>query len=279
MSVKKLISTINYIRDDSELDCPIAVTGWEQMGKSTLTIQVFRQMFYKGGPIEEFLEKYLAYTNNELEPKILNMKRLGGIIGDEAIRWAWRRNWMTSESKQMGMLWRQIGCKRLMAFFNLPDFWELDNIYRNRRVKLWIHVFAKGHAVVFQPNAHCYSTDPWFQKETIKNMTMLSQFSPWERQLKEYKKSRAFIKGGHITFSRLPREWFDVYSRISEQRKLEKENMVPDKIRIHRTMLVNMLIEEGRTETSISKELGVPQSSINYWKKQGEKYQIPTIND
>lgn len=253
MNLKRLIKAIEYIRKDKGYDCPIAVTGPEQSGKSTMTIQVVRSMFYEGGDIEGFLEKHLAYVNSELEPKMIGLEKHGAIIGDEAIRWAYRRNWMNREQKEMGIFWRQIGFKRLLAFFNLPVFWELDNLYRNGRVKLWIHVFAKGHAAVFQPNVHAFSNDPWNQKEVLKSIVSVSQFDPWEKQLAAYSKCSAFFD--HIEFSQLPDKWFGIYSKISEERKVSKENRTPSKVMDQRDSAMYWLHEEGYTEKRIGERI------------------------
>lgn len=223
MSLKKLVNAIEYIRNSMGLDCPIAITGPEQIGKSTLGIQLLKRMFYDGDSIREFLEKHIAYTNQEIETKLMSMEKGSGIQGDETIRWAYRRNWGKDVNKQAVMLWRQIGFKRLVAFLNLPVFWELDNAYRNGRVKLWIHVFAKGHAVVFQPDVNAFSPDPWYQRETSKIMSFTSQFDAWERQLVQYRKCKIYFD--HVQFDKLKGDWITEYEAISHERKMDKDNM------------------------------------------------------
>jgi hypothetical protein len=269
LGLDKLINAINTIR--KKYDCPIAVTGPEQVGKSTFSLQVLIEMYYKGGSIRKFLEKYVAYVNSELEEKIVKMEHMGGIIGDEAIRWAWRRNWMKEDNKQLGELWKQIGFKRLVAFFNLSVFWNLDNIYRNERVKFWIHVFEKGHAIIYQPDANPFVTDVWYQKDIMKKMSFMSQFDPWKKRLKLLSRNKLFFD--YIQFDPLPPEWKDVYDEISQGRKLDQENRKPNKVMNQRDTLIAVLCNDGYTESQVGNLMApkMPQRTVNACKARGEE--------
>src|SRR3990167_3647165 len=158
---ERLDKFIEYQRDiqtkeHKDIFCP--VTGDRGDGKSTFAIQAARLYAEKYFGERHFsFKKYVAYTNNGVYQKMINLPIYSPLIADEAIRFAWSRDWYTSESKDLIKLGTQVRTKHLIFYLNLPRLVWLDKPYREGLVNMWVWVISvdtqdegrKSYAIVF----------------------------------------------------------------------------------------------------------------------------------
>jgi hypothetical protein len=55
----------------------------------------------------------------------------------------------------------------------IQNFWELHSSLRNNRVNYWFFIPKRGFCIVFEPDTHAFTDDPWNRKEAIKQKEKL----------------------------------------------------------------------------------------------------------
>ena len=217
MTEDKFIRLIKTLQAN-DFDVPICITGRERSGKSTLSIRMTKKLIKK---ID--LEKNIAYRTKEAQEKILAVERGGVVILDEAIRALYKMNFMKSEVKEITQLFAQIGTKNMVFFLNIPRIWDLSENIRNHRIKFWIHIIGRGHAVVFEPDRSPLVTDPWHRAENYKILkkAFFGTSMPLDKQLTMLRKTNIYFTD--FKFSGLPKELEAKYRVISDKRKMETQ--------------------------------------------------------
>ena len=258
-------------------DCPIAISGREQDGKSTTSMQLGRWL--NGNKLLD-LEKNVGYNIREGIEELKQLPEGGIYILDEAIRAAWKREWYRSENKELVKLFRQIGEKRGVFFFNLPKFNELDTPLRDDRVAFWIHIIGKEDvdpvtkkpariwAVLFEKNEHVHEQDPWGLREGFKKLNKYRRTENMILRTTSIKNIIAtYMKIPNCThyFSvpPLPDDYWAKYKALSSVRKLEDQNDAKDNMGIKEKNKVGLdnaikaLSKSGMTQEEIANTLKV----------------------
>ena len=169
------------------------------------------------------LNRNIAYTSTEVEPKMKSAPAGTGLIIDEAGRLFYKRDAMTARTREGIKLFQQIRFRNLAVFANIPPFFSLDKEIREQRIWLWIHVYARGSAMAFIKDMNVFSEDPWHTK---RNQQIISKYyrGPADGQdalLDGYRETKNFI--GEFKFPRMPAEVETQYEKISFERKLIKD--------------------------------------------------------
>lgn len=134
-----------WIRDMRELlhddwDIPIVCTGMNGAGKSTFALNLAIDL---DDDIEDNLEKHCFWyvvENVDRFKKIVATMPPSVIILDEAGVDAGSRDSMTRTSREIVKLFTIAREFNHCVILNIPDIWDLDNYFRERRVqyKIWV---------------------------------------------------------------------------------------------------------------------------------------------
>lgn len=149
-----------YKRLLKNYDLPIAITGYEGTGKSTLAIIYARKMARKTGTLFDLEHNVLYNPSYEQAIRILqSVQPMSSVVIDEAIRIMYVRNWNDKNQKRLNQLFTIIREKRLFVLICIPAFAELDSFFRQNRILLWIHIFVRGKACLFSKIPNPFAVD------------------------------------------------------------------------------------------------------------------------
>ena len=236
MSYEDLSHFVDYLRaiqikDDN--DVTIGNTGRRGSGKTTFAIE-FSKMYVKRyfGEKTFDLNKYIAYNNDDVMEKIHTLPKYSPLIGDEAVRFAWSRDWNKAENKELARLVTQIRTKKLIFFMNIPKLAWIDSVYREGMLDIWIWVHAtfteKGkecHALIFEPDENQGQSDSWhmdvLRKYSKSKRNRIGRFTDINRLYKMVNRHPCFVDS--IKFPKVPHELYERYLKIRDIRAFEKE--------------------------------------------------------
>jgi GTPase SAR1 family protein len=143
----------------NDWDAVIVITGSGGVGKSSLGVQLIRAVNKDNFVLKEQL---LASPNiEEVKKAILSLKKGTAFLLDEAIEIVYSQDWYTEISKWLYKFYALNRKEQKCSIFVVPDFKDLNSKLRNNKVKLWIHVVARGYAVAFVRNRSPSTKDRW----------------------------------------------------------------------------------------------------------------------
>lgn len=194
---KDLISFTNLVRKRlrQDWDLVISITGEEGCGKSTLAMLVAGLI----DPRFDFQKNVSMLPNEkEVREEFSALKRYQCYVIDEAIRALYKMNFMSGLQQMLVQMWATERFQNKATILILPRFKDLTENFRNHRVKIWIHVLARGHAVVYLRDDDPHTMDPWqfdymskykFKKFVRRNIATI----PLEERLKLERKMRNYL--------------------------------------------------------------------------------------
>ena len=212
----KDISDYMLTRVNNDFDCVVAVTGDEGVGKSSLA------MWLAMLTDKKFSVKDSVVFSPKTQDAISQVKKLhryGSIVMDEGIKMAYKLNWQNKVQQLLNMVYTLNRAENKMTIICIPQFTDLNTFFRKHRVYFWIHVYARGRAVVFKKIPNPYGQDPWMLDKNHKKILL------------------AFLKKGHnydaydvlqmlrsnptffheFSFPDMPEEFKEEYNRLKEE--------------------------------------------------------------
>lgn len=237
MSYEKLHKWVDYIRNVQEKDDNdlfVGVTGLKGVGKSTFSMTVARiyvEKFF--GEKSLNLKKYVAYNNDDVMEKVHTLPMYSPLIGDEAVRFAWSRDWNRSTNKELIRLSAQIRTKRLIFFMNIPKLGWIDSAYREGMLDIWVWVhsnFSEGgkqsQALIFEPDSNQGYADSWHLEELRRynkkrKKTRIGRFTDLDKIYSMIKSHPCFFD--MFPFPKLPQEMYERYQKIRDAMAFEKQ--------------------------------------------------------
>lgn len=134
-------------------DLVICVSGDEGVGKSTLAYHVATQTQ------NDFnIRKQIAYFASDAKKLLLHAPTNSVVWMDENP--FYKRNFMNKDSKACNEIMMRVRYLRRLYIICTPRLGDLDEYFRNHRVKMWIRVLDRGYAEVFFPRKK-EKDDPW----------------------------------------------------------------------------------------------------------------------
>jgi len=236
MKIRKFVANIDkkFLKNDD--DCPIAITGRERVGKSTLALEM-AYLLLKQQKVRlqwnKIIENNIGYRHEEVIKKIKALPEQSPFIADESIRGMYKMDFMSVQGREMVKMFSQIGMKNDLFLFNIPRFWDLLENIRNHRVKFWVHIVARGYAVVFLPDENQFISDPWNRTENEKTIAfgtslrktrkkrLVSLFDEPMDIIDLYSKCSNYMDW--FKFKPMPEKLFAPYVELSEKRKMEHD--------------------------------------------------------
>lgn len=161
----KQFAKILRVRTKRDWDVVCAFTGEEGSGKSCGAIQ-----------LAKLSDKNFSITQNEIiginvkdiQDKMINLKPGAAIIADEAIKILYKQNWANKGQRFINILFTLARKENKITLLCIPRFRDLNEYFRNHRVKFWIHVIARGVGIVFVRDWSPFAKDPWWMDENQK---------------------------------------------------------------------------------------------------------------
>ncbi len=218
------------IKDDN--DVFIGSTGRKGSGKSSFSIQIARKYVEKYFGEKTFdLKKYIAYNNDDVIEKIHSLPKYSPLIGDEAIRFLWSRDWNKAENKELARLATQIRTKKLIFFMNIPKLVWIDSVYREGMLDIWVWIHASFdehgkdcHALIFEPDDNQGQTDSWhtdiLKKKAKIRKNRIGRFTPIDKVYKMVKMHPCFVDT--FKYPVVPKDLYERYLEIRNERAFER---------------------------------------------------------
>ena len=236
------------VKDDNDLF--IGITGKKGAGKSSLSINIAKIYVKKYFGEKHFnLNKYLAYNNNDLLEKMYTLPKYSPLIGDEAVRFAWSRDWNKSENKELARLSAQIRTKKFIFFMNIPKLSWIDSVYREGMLDIWIWIHStfseKGkecHALMFEPDDNQGEGDSWhlnlLRKYSKSKKSRIGRFTDIGRLYRIVSKHPCYVD--MFKFPKVEQELYDRYLAIRDEKAFEKADQYVNQKDTSKIMVYNL---------------------------------------
>ena len=252
---KGMIDMCNSIsgRLKNDWDCCICVSGEERVGKSSLACIlgfIMDNRFH--------LNKNVAYLPNhqEIEEKFWELKAKQIFVIDEAIKALYKLRFMDRFQTRINEMYATEGWQNKVTILCIPRFTDLNEFFRNDRVKFWIHVPDRGHAVIFaKDEVNIWGTDRWHIKEEYSKINSMirknyANYTASEK-LNIYRKSKHYM--GEFMFPQLPPEVEKKYREL----KVFYRKIPDEKEKAFKTQTIINLLKHGKlTESEIAEAVG-----------------------
>ena len=265
----KMISEKARLKVRQDYDCVIAVTGGEGVGKSSLSIKL-------GMDIDDDfkLVKNILFSpiENEVKDAVTKMPKYSVIILDEAIKVLYKLNWNTKLQKMLNTLYTLCRKENKVTILCIPRLTDLSEMFRNHRVKIWIHVSRRGCAMVFLKNDNPFGEDSWgfkmMQKRTDKINWSALEF---DKQISIVKKLPTFFGAFHFhdLDPKIKERYIELRDTEGEKYKgldfEDPEQMYKNKIQEYKTLYekaVLVLKKTGMKTSHIAQLLGRSLTTI-----------------
>lgn len=256
-------------------DAVVAITGEEGSGKSVLKTKLAKAI----DPNYDFNRNELQTTSfAELEEKITQPK-IPVICADEAIKLLYKMQWATKSQRYINQLYTLCRKYNKITLLCIPRFRDLNEFFRNHRVKFWIQVISRGTAVVFIRDWSPFAKDPWwmdYNQKLIDTMTKFKAITDIDnlKKIRILRKSKNFLT--LLTFPDFTPEEKKAYGNWVKNTvmKIQQEEDPKEKIlkdRLKKTIFE--LLKKNYSTKKIADIIGMSVSSINSMLKDDPEYQ------
>jgi len=204
----------------------IAVTGEEGIGKSSMAIQLARRIGKrKDGQFTFCLSRNVLFSPSfeNVQEAIKSLPKYAPIILDEAIKVLYKLRWHDKIQILLNQFFAICRQENKIAILCIPRFTDLNEYFRNHRVKIWIHVIDRGKAFVFVKDRNPFVKDCWHFQEMQKKMEKHNfNALSYRSKLKLIKKNKSFV--GIIQFCNLPIPMQERYKKLKALKKYDENS-------------------------------------------------------
>lgn len=271
VTLKTVCSLIRgRVRADWDVVC--VITGQEGVGKSTCAYWVG-----EGSDTKFDLEKSFIFSPNtsDVIKQVKSLHRYGVVVMDEGIKMAYKGDWQKRVQKRLNKVYTLNRNENKITIICIPNLADLTKFFRQWRVFLWIHVYARGKAVVFVKIDVPFGGDPWELEKNHKLYLKTGRKLIFDEDARVDKLRRVPYFMGEISFPPIPESVMEKYVSLKNKFKYEdeEEDEVPEsKMKRQRDILISTLVLLGVSTLQIGKALGITRRSIQYavGKAKGE---------
>lgn len=196
-------------------DAVIAISGEERVGKSAFAIQL-------GMLIDSNFDlvKNISYIPDEKEirEQFYSLGQYQVLQIDEAIRALYKLRFFDKIQQTITEMYATEGFHNKVTILCIPRFSDLTGAFRKYRVKIHIHVIARGLAIVYQRDDDKDIADPWHTKENLKLKEKLLKCPINERKLVDIMEieTKTINYLGHCSFPDLDPKIKERYNQLKE---------------------------------------------------------------
>jgi len=155
----------------------------------------------------------------EVKTKFNSLGQYSPFVIDEGSKNLHKQNWMQKTQFMLVQLSDTERYQNKSFFICFPNFRELNSIFRNDRIRMILHVYDRGKAIISMKDPNRYTIDPWHLDENDKTVQYELRHTPIVARgpyqlLRAEKKTKNYA--GNFEFPSLkdvcPRIW-DVYMK------------------------------------------------------------------
>lgn len=278
-----LLNELNLVVDgfkerlEENWDIVVAITGEEGVGKSTFSIQLAKKLDSKFD-----LEKNVSYLPNEeeVEFKFYEIRPKSVLLIDEAVKGFYKLNWQDKMQQRINQMYATERWQNKITLLLIPRFTDLNEFFRNHRVRFWFHIFKRGYGVMLSKDIiNPFNPDPWFMKENFKAIDeFLKKRKSFNLKVEEIeklyeKRIRNFVT--FFTFEDLDEETKSKYLELKIKYR-EKESILKDEKRDN--IIARMYYVIGLSQEEIAQLTGLAQSRISTILARIPEYKPKTRN-
>ena len=286
----EIIGKMAVKRARKNKDIVIAISGDEGEGKSTLAIEIGMAVSL-AADLEFRLDKNMIYTNEtmELREKLVKLPKCSPIIPDEAIKFLYKLNWASAGQKYINTLYSLARKENKITILPIPRFTDINEYFRNHRVKIWIHIIKEGSAVIFAKNKSAFNyRDSWNIQDNEKIIEKIRKrkksmfFSTWD-WIRAYRNCPNFVLFFH--FPKLPDAVYGQYEILAQNKyegleeifNLDETGMKKIPYREGLAKMIKELMDKGYDANRVSYVSGLNIPTINkiLMNIEQEKGKIP----
>ena len=280
--VINLVSLCNGIKKRilKDWDIVIAITGEEGVGKSTLAGHICKH-------IDKDFDwvKNVAYlpTHAEIEDKFQNLQQYQAFLVDEAIKVLYKLKWSDALQIRINEMYATERWQNKVTVMCIPRFSDFNELFRNHRIKIWIHVIDRGLAVAFiREDVNIFQNDPWRLKENAKLIDKMLKFKKVAELTSDDKinfLSRSFNFWFLTSFDNLSESDERTYKELKARMRMEKVENDPKKkeVIIQRDRLIWFLYENCYILGENNKHRRLTQMDVTKISKLSEGTVITAI--
>ena len=190
-----LKSNLELIRKDylnKQYDWVMVIDGFEGVGKSTLAIQVCKEI----DPTFDLTR--VCFTPRQYLNSVENAKKRTSILYDEAGTGLFSREAMTLTSRILNKVMMTVRDKNLFHCLVLPSFFQLDKNIRENRATSLLHVYARGRFSFYsRKRLKMISIKNYYAAQRPNFYGTFPKTNPYKRQYEIFK--RQYLKNFFAT--------------------------------------------------------------------------------
>ena len=178
---------------------------------------------FKETDYEFSLKQNMIYSNEQTEvrTKLRSMPKYTPIVPDEAIKFLYKLNWASAGQKYINTLYALARRENKITILPIPRFIDVNEYFRNHRVRIWVHIIEEGYAVVFVKDKSAFNPkDPWLIQENMKIVEKIRKrkgfLSTTRDWIWAYSRCINFVKW--FRFPGLPDPVYGQYDILSENK-------------------------------------------------------------
>ena len=260
---------------ERDMDSVVPITGFKGLGKSTLGLQIAKHYldeYYPDISFQKDMEKFVCYNNGDLYRNLMEGTEMMPVVADEAVRFMMAEDWGKLENREMKKTFAQVRTKKRVILPCIPDFFWLDRKYREDMVYFWIHIVARGIAIIFTADMKVGVDDKWHRKEFQKLSGRITIFSPYEEVVKIYRKHPCFLDV--FKFPKLEQDTYAKYLKLRTKKIFEEASMATpkDKLWKLKCAIYNIKEDEKFKWLDMSKMLYDPKTKKPLFDTSTEVY-------
>jgi len=269
-----------------DFDSVIAITGENGTGKSMLAIYIslLADKRYR-------MHKNCMYfpDEKEFEETFHTLNKFEVLHVDEAARSLHRHNWSNALQQKINLLYDvEARKKQICTILILPRFTDLNEKFRNFRVRYWVHVMSRGWAIIQEKDQDPHAgEDPWHMREyyKLKEKKIMGRRLTVEEQIDVEEKvcQKNFVgtiwfpdmiptlKKEYLTQLRVAKKR-QKKKELDEDKGTKKELLNQAKEKLKQINGVNLLLQKGATKKEVSEILG---ASIHTIAEMIKRHELP----
>lgn len=264
----------------ADWDAVVCISGEEGSGKSALAYWLGKQI----DPNFDFERNELFSVNYEGVLEKVTDPKIKVIVGDEAIKWLYKRLWATKGQIFINQLYTLCRKENKITVLCIPRFGDLNEYFRNHRVKFWIYNLTRGLAVLFCRDWSPFTVkDPWWINENQKiidriRMRTYHQNVDLKKKIKMLSKCRGFLmvlaypdfpKDAKARYEEVKNKY--VYEGEAKKERQAEESLREKKDRIIQLNLIRYLIcHDKKSLKDVSQITGLNTNTIKRWIQDEE---------
>jgi len=254
LRVEKYVD-IRIKKHSQDWDTVGCIVGDEGVGKSNLALHMleyWQTKVFGKCPLSDI--KHMCLTGEDFVNDLSDAKKNELTAFDEAGELDSRRA-MSNFNVMLSQAYKVIRADRLFTLLVLPEFFDLETRFRNRRVKFLIHVYRRGRCAV------------WL-KDKLRLMNQLNS----ERTIKSmYAVKPDFYDTFPIYKGKLKEAYAELkQKKTTETRQKLKANLKTNKDQEERLKIAINMRKLGYKNIDIAKSMGVDDSTVCKWFKKLE---------